>query len=97
MLAAIRSTSCSVNGDIASAFANTGRPTVRVRVGPPVDLAYDDVDKDTTRIMVAIVDQLPDEARVHRQPTEEELARTYPHGYLGDPVAEATRRPGIDT
>ena len=29
-------------------------------------------------------------------PTPEELARTYPPGYKGDPTAESTRRPGTD-
>jgi putative phosphoserine phosphatase/1-acylglycerol-3-phosphate O-acyltransferase len=55
-------------------------PLVRVRVGPPVDLGYDDVDADTKRIMAAIMDLLPPEAHVRRQPTAEELARSYPSG-----------------
>ena len=44
----------------------------------------------------AIVDQLPDEARVRREPTDEELARTLPSGYHADPAAEQQRRPGTD-
>jgi putative phosphoserine phosphatase / 1-acylglycerol-3-phosphate O-acyltransferase len=47
-------------------------------------------------MMAAIVDLLPDEARQWREPTAEELARTFPAGYHGDPDAEDTRRPGTD-
>ena len=71
-------------------------PTVRARVGPPIDLKYRSADADTKRIMAALVDQLPDEARVDREPTPEELARILPAGYEGDPEAEITRRPGQD-
>ena len=74
----------------------TGPPRVTATVGPPVPLAYDDVDADTKRIMSAIVDQLPAEARVRRTPTERELRRTYPANYRGDPAAELQRRPGFD-
>jgi putative phosphoserine phosphatase/1-acylglycerol-3-phosphate O-acyltransferase len=56
-------------------------PLVRVRVGPVVDLAYDDADEDTERIMAAIAALLPNEARLRRPPTPEELARTYPPGH----------------
>jgi putative phosphoserine phosphatase / 1-acylglycerol-3-phosphate O-acyltransferase len=73
------------------------RPLVTIRVGPPVPLSYDDPDTDTKAIMSAIVDLLPDEARVRREPTPEELALTYPHGYKGDPEKELARRPGTDT
>ncbi len=73
------------------------RPLVTATVGGPVPLEYDDPDADTRRIMTAIVDLLPDEARERRTPTEEELALTYPPGYTGDPAAEANRRPGTDT
>jgi hypothetical protein len=69
---------------------------VTARIGPPVPLAYDDVDDDTRRIMAAIVDQLPAEARVRRIPTERELRRTYPANYKGDPDRELQRRPGFD-
>jgi putative phosphoserine phosphatase/1-acylglycerol-3-phosphate O-acyltransferase len=71
-------------------------PTVRVRVGPPVELTGRSLDADTKRIMAALVDLLPEEARVAREPTPEELARTLPSGYTGDPNAEDTRRPGRD-
>lgn len=73
------------------------RPLVTVNVGPPVALEYDDPDADTRRIMAALVDLLPEEAREQKVPTAEELARTYPPGYSGDPEAEADRRPGSDT
>jgi putative phosphoserine phosphatase/1-acylglycerol-3-phosphate O-acyltransferase len=71
-------------------------PLVTVRVGPQVALAYDDLDTDTTRIMAAIVGLLPDAARIRHEPTPEELVRTYPPGYRGDPSREAERRPGRD-
>ncbi len=71
-------------------------PTVRARVGGPVDLRHRSADADTKRIMAALVDLLPEEARVRREPTPEELARTLPAGYRGDATAEAGRRPGSD-
>lgn len=59
-------------------------PTVRVRIGPPVTgLTGTDFRADTQRIMGAITDLLPPEARLRRIPTEEELARTYPPGWRG--------------
>ena len=58
----------------------TSPPTIRTRVGPPVALAYEDIHADTASIMAAIVDLLPDEARQHHEPTDEELARTMPPG-----------------
>jgi putative phosphoserine phosphatase/1-acylglycerol-3-phosphate O-acyltransferase len=58
----------------------TSPPAVRVRVGDPVALAYDSLDADTERIMDAIAGLLPPEARERREPTHEELARTYPPG-----------------
>ncbi len=72
-------------------------PLVRVRVGPPVELGYEDLEEDTERLMAAIVEQLPDDARVAHDPTPEELVLTYPPGYKGDPTREADRRPGSDT
>ena len=72
------------------------RPKVTVRAGPPVELFYRDPDEDTKRIMSAIVDLLPPEARERRQPSSEELALTYPPGYRGDPAGEQGRRPGVD-
>lgn len=74
-------------------------PAVRVRVGPPVELTYDDPDEDTRRIMAAIVDLLPPEAREWHEPTAEELALTLPAGASADAAAydhEADRRPGTD-
>jgi putative phosphoserine phosphatase / 1-acylglycerol-3-phosphate O-acyltransferase len=56
----------------------TSPPLVRVRVGAPVALEYDDIRADTERIMSAIVDLLPAEAREQRAPTEEELRRSKP-------------------
>ena len=72
-------------------------PLVTVRVGPQVALTYDDLDADTKRIMHAIVAVLPDEAKVRREPTPQELARTYPPGYRGERPRQAARRPGRDT
>jgi putative phosphoserine phosphatase/1-acylglycerol-3-phosphate O-acyltransferase len=71
-------------------------PTVRVRVGSPVELAGRSSSADTKRIMAAIVDLLPDDAYSRRTPTAEELALTYPPGYQGDPANETHRRPGRD-
>jgi putative phosphoserine phosphatase/1-acylglycerol-3-phosphate O-acyltransferase len=51
---------------------------VRVRVGDPVTLEYDDDVADTKRIMKAITALLPAEARKRHTPTPEELARTLP-------------------
>jgi putative phosphoserine phosphatase / 1-acylglycerol-3-phosphate O-acyltransferase len=73
------------------------RPEIRVRVGGPVHLTGRSLDADTKRIMSALMDQLPDEARAARTPTPDELAATYPPGYRGDPAGEAVRRPGQDT
>ncbi len=76
---------------------STDPPLVTVRVGAPVELKYRSLNADTRRIMEAIVDLLPPEARERRTPTAEELARTYPPGYRGDPERESERRPGTDT
>ncbi|HAS13335.1 MAG TPA: HAD-IB family hydrolase [Acidimicrobiaceae bacterium] len=75
----------------------TNPPLVTVRVGEPVDLKYRSPDPDTKRIMAAISELLPKESRKKRTPTAEELARTYPPGYEGDPESELERRPGTDT
>jgi putative phosphoserine phosphatase / 1-acylglycerol-3-phosphate O-acyltransferase len=57
-------------------------PTVRIRVGTPVEgLTGADVHADTERIMGAISDLLPPEARLRRIPTADELARTLPPGH----------------
>ena len=65
----------------APSFDLVGRPTVSVTVGEPVDLKYRSVNADTKRIMTAITEQLPEQARERHTPTPEELARTYPPGY----------------
>jgi putative phosphoserine phosphatase/1-acylglycerol-3-phosphate O-acyltransferase len=73
-------------------------PRVRIRVGEPVaGLRGRSPDADTKRIMAAIVDLLPAEARRRHEPTPEELARTYPPGKAptGD-THEKQRRPGVD-
>jgi len=76
-------------------------PTVRVRVGEPVGLKHRSLDADTKRVMKAITALLPPEARRRREPTAEELARTYPGGNvpadLGSAAEHETdRRPGTD-
>jgi putative phosphoserine phosphatase/1-acylglycerol-3-phosphate O-acyltransferase len=71
-------------------------PSVRIRVGPPVELVGRSLNADTKRIMSAIVDLLPADAYRRRTPSPEELAATYPPGYTGDPARESTRRPGTD-
>jgi putative phosphoserine phosphatase/1-acylglycerol-3-phosphate O-acyltransferase len=74
----------------------TDPPTVQVRVGPPVHLVGRSLEADTKRIMAAIVDLLPAGAYRKRTPTPEELAATYPPGYVGDPERETLRRPGAE-
>jgi putative phosphoserine phosphatase/1-acylglycerol-3-phosphate O-acyltransferase len=59
----------------------TSPPTVTIRVGDPVVLKYRSAQADTRRIMAAIADLLPAEARRRHQPTDDELARTYPPGH----------------
>ena len=75
----------------------TNPPTIFVTVGKPVEMGHADWDEDTTAIMSAISALLPPEGREHREPTEEELRRSFPSGYKGDPDAEDDRRPGFDT
>jgi putative phosphoserine phosphatase/1-acylglycerol-3-phosphate O-acyltransferase len=78
----------------------TNPPLITIRVGEPVKLAGKSLDADTKKIMKAIVELLPPEARVKRTPTPEELARTYPSGKVPTDAAdlerERTRRPGTD-
>jgi putative phosphoserine phosphatase/1-acylglycerol-3-phosphate O-acyltransferase len=74
----------------------TDPPVVRISVGEPVELKYRSLDADTKRIMKAISRQLPPEAAIAHNPTEEELRLTYPPGYKGDPDREVERRPGTD-
>ncbi len=71
-------------------------PTVRIRVGEPVELGLEDPAEDTKAIMAAITELLPAEARTRHVPTPEELARSLPANYRGDPTAELDRRPGSD-
>jgi putative phosphoserine phosphatase/1-acylglycerol-3-phosphate O-acyltransferase len=53
-------------------------PKVTVRVGAPVSLGGEDAVADTQRVMAAIADLLPDEARREHTPTADELSRTRP-------------------
>ena len=71
-------------------------PDVSATVGPPVALKHTNLAADTKKIMRAIADLLPPDARVRHVPTAEELAATYPPGYSGDPGSENSRRPGTD-
>lgn len=76
-------------------------PKVRVRVGRPVELKHRSVDADTRRVMAAISDLLPEESRKRREPTHEDLARTYPGGVVPEDLGaaaehESDRRPGVD-
>lgn len=73
----------------------TDPPTVRIRVGPPVDMKHRSLDADTKRMMTAIADLLPAAARREREPTPEEIARALPPG-TSDKDGETTRRPGTD-
>jgi putative phosphoserine phosphatase/1-acylglycerol-3-phosphate O-acyltransferase len=76
-------------------------PTVRIRVGEPVELKGRSFDADTKRIMAAIGDLLPPEAHEVRplgEISDEELRRAWPGSYHGDlrDTGELTRRPGTD-
>jgi putative phosphoserine phosphatase/1-acylglycerol-3-phosphate O-acyltransferase len=71
-------------------------PTVDVVVGQPMQLTSDDADANTTRIMTEISALLPEAARATYEPTDDEVKRTYPSSYKGDPRAETLRRPGTD-
>ncbi len=74
----------------------TSPPDIIITVGAPVVLSYTDPDADTAAIMSAISALLPPEGREYREPTEDELRRSYPSNYKGDPNAEDDRRPGTD-
>jgi putative phosphoserine phosphatase/1-acylglycerol-3-phosphate O-acyltransferase len=74
----------------------TSPPQVIITVGAPVHLSYTDPDADTRLIMDAISALLPPEGREYREPTEDELRRSYPSNYAGDPDSEEDRRPGLD-
>jgi putative phosphoserine phosphatase / 1-acylglycerol-3-phosphate O-acyltransferase len=71
-------------------------PLVTIRVGKPVKLKYDDPEQDTRKIMKAIMALLPEESRVTRTPTEEEIRLALPPGVHADRANEAVRRPGTD-
>ena len=75
----------------------TDRPLVTASAGAPVSIDGTDPDADTIKIMTAISALLPPESQEPHTPSAEELARTFPPGYTGDPYAEAERRPGTDT
>ena len=53
-------------------------PRVTVTIGPPVPLAHTDAVADTSALMAAVVELLPDDARHAKIPTAEELAATEP-------------------
>ena len=84
------------SGRVPNVFNLTNPPTVRIRVGEPVQLKGEPLENDTKKIMKAIRRLLPDEAREQRDPTSEELALTYPADWSGDPDTEESRRPGTD-
>ena len=76
-------------------------PTVMVRAGQPIELGDGDLEEKTARIMDAIVDLLPPEAKEHWTPSYDDLALTYPHGVVPNDVDlaaehERDRRPGTD-
>ncbi|HTZ08412.1 MAG TPA: HAD-IB family hydrolase [Acidimicrobiales bacterium] len=66
-------------------------PRIQVCVGRAVHLGLTDVTADTEAIMSAIAAQLPAEAARVREPTPEELARTFPPGRAEAPPDDATR------
>lgn len=87
------------NAKVPNLWNVTSPPAVRIRVGEPVELTREDADEDTRRIMAAISDLLPEEARRPRVPTEAELRATLPSSFEGDPWEydrEESRRPGVD-
>jgi putative phosphoserine phosphatase/1-acylglycerol-3-phosphate O-acyltransferase len=90
------------NSRLPNLAAVTNPPRVSVTTGESFSLGTNaspspaELDAATTRIMSAIVELLPEEARHPHTPTAEELRRTYPSSYSGNPEAEATRRPGTD-
>lgn len=84
------------NARFPNVTAITDPPTVRIRVGPPVDLKHRSPDADTKRIMAALVDLLPAAARRVHEPTPEELARALPPGATEEGTPEDERRPVQD-
>jgi putative phosphoserine phosphatase/1-acylglycerol-3-phosphate O-acyltransferase len=55
-------------------------PKVTATVGRAIELKHKSLDADTKKMMKAIVKLLPPEARLPHEPTDEELAATYPPG-----------------
>ena len=84
------------NARLPDLLAIANPPTVRIRVGREVALKYRSADADTKRIMSAITDLLPAEARQPHDPTPEELAKALPSSFKGDPDAAEQHRPGAD-
>jgi putative phosphoserine phosphatase/1-acylglycerol-3-phosphate O-acyltransferase len=74
----------------------TNPPDITIQVGAPVVMKSKTPGPDTKRIMSAISAMLPEEGRLQRTPTEEELRRSYPSSYKGEPANESQRRPGSD-
>ena len=74
----------------------TSPPQITIRVGEALTMTAKSPDPDTKRIMLAISALLPEEGRLKRAPTEEELRRSYPSSYKGEPANESKRRPGTD-
>jgi putative phosphoserine phosphatase/1-acylglycerol-3-phosphate O-acyltransferase len=74
----------------------TNPPLITVRVGHAVELKYRSPDADTRRIMQALMDLLPPESRVARQPTDEEIALATPANARRGATEESMRRPGSD-
>ena len=63
-------------------FNLTDPPDVLCRVGKPVDLKFRSVKADSERMMSSIVDLLPPEARVKREPTGRRACRNLSAGLL---------------
>lgn len=74
----------------------TSPPQITIRVGEALTMTAKSPGSDTKRLMTAISALLPEEGRLKRTPTEEELRRSYPSSYKGDPANESKRRPGTD-
>jgi putative phosphoserine phosphatase/1-acylglycerol-3-phosphate O-acyltransferase len=74
----------------------TSPPQITIRVGEALTMNSKSPGPDTKRLMTAISALLPEESRLKRTPTDEELRRSYPSSYKGDPANESKRRPGTD-
>ena len=76
-------------------------PRVTITVGSEVALRRDGdadalADENTVRMMSAITNLLPPEARETVEPTEAQIRAALPSNYKGDINSEDTRRPGRD-